>query len=149
MSWSSRIVIRTFSGGNGTTGPRFPLLRSYSRFIFACPRILPALARWLCDLKLSECCHERRRKLPTPVHRRPYRMSRSVLPSGVHPASDSTVIVERDDRIKELDSVLVPVRFRLFRVPLKPYRHSFLIVCTVYTQSRRASIQVKLVRPLK
>src|SRR6266849_2053467 len=121
MSWSIRIVIRTFSGGNGTTGPRLPLLRSYSRFIFACPRIVPALARWLCALKLSECCcHEARRKLPAPS-------------LGVHPErhvaffrglliqqSDSTVVIELDDRNTELDSVLPPVRPCLFGFPSNP-----------------------------
>ena len=48
--------------------------------------------------------------------------------------SDSTVIVEHDDRIKELDSMLAPVRLRFFRVPLKLHRRSLLIVCTVYTE---------------
>src|SRR5229473_1232853 len=146
MSWSSRIVIRTFSGGNGTTGPRLPLLRSYSRFIFACPRIVPALARWLCALKLSECCATKgigncqhpslgvRTECHVAFFRRVFIQQ-----------SDSTVIVEHDDRIKELDSVLAPVRFRLFRVPLKLHRLSLLIVCTVYTASCRSSIQVKLV----
>src|SRR6266849_925468 len=126
------MVMRIFSGGSGTTGPRVPLLRSYSRFIFACPRIVPALARWLCALKLSECwCHEARRKLPAPS-------------LGVHPErhvaffrglliqqSDSTVIIEHDDRNTELDSVLPPVRPCLFGSPSNATFHtSSHVQCT-------------------